>query len=429
MGILLRKAKEQLHINLDDDAPTRRKKLLNIVLILLMGTILILIGIYSIYVVLNGNYSLNMTDAAYALVMFIVTDAILLGTYIINNKVSSKPAIIITLVSIVVMTFITDSPANVVNGRSTNLFLVPIVLACLIAPPISSIVLALIITMSIAILGALIGVELNAVSITVNLLVAFIVWFLAYTLERSIRNVRQSQQNVTFYKDLFSHDINNILQNIKGTGDLINIFLQDGNMDKIQEFLSAINEQASRGASLVMNIRKIAEIEDNHVSSRSFDLIPVLQEIIQFTTSTFKRKKISIDFNPPEGSWLVDGHDILRNVFDNIIQNAIVHNEQELIAIEIRLSRELFPGDGRNAIKIEFLDNGIGIMPEIKERIFKPGMAKDRKTSGLGLGLSLVKNAITQLGGSISVTDRVEGSHENGSNFIIYLKEVKPAGG
>jgi len=327
---------------------------------------------------------------------------------------------------LVLLIFLSDSLQNVVNGRTTAVFTVPIAIAGLIAPPITSIVLAIIITASITTIGGITGIEPNDILIAVNLLVAFIVWLLAYTLERSISNARQNQQNVTFYKDIFSHDINNILQNIKGTGELITMFLQDSDMNKINELLSAINEQASRGAALVMNIRKLSEIDETRILPKIFDLIPVLQELIETTTATFKRKQVVIDFNPPDGAWLVEGHDILRNVFDNIIQNAIVHNEQDNVTIQICLSRELFPGKSHNAIKIEFLDNGIGIMPEIKDRIFQPGVARDRKSSGLGLGLSLVKNAIMQLGGMIAVTDWVEGDHEQGSNFTIYLEEASP---
>ncbi|HME51264.1 MAG TPA: HAMP domain-containing sensor histidine kinase [Candidatus Lokiarchaeia archaeon] len=429
MGTLVKKAREQLRINFNDDAPTRRKKLLNILLIVMMGALLSLILAFFVDLLVHSSSPSIINEDSLAILKFFTAVGVLLLTYIISNKVSSKPAAAIMLASLVLIIFFSDSLENIVNGRTSAVFTVPIALSSLIAPPITSIILAIIITASIAMIGGITGIEPNDILIAVNLLVAFIVWLLAYTLERSISNARQNQQNVTFYKDIFSHDINNILQNIKGTGDLINIFLQDGDMEKIKEFLSAISEQASRGASLVMNIRKLSELENARVIPRPIDVVQMLQETIQATMSTFMRKKISIDFTPPEGSWLVDGHDILRNVFENIIQNAIVHNEQDLVTIEVRLSREPFPGNDHGAIKIEFLDNGIGIMPEIKDRIFQPGMARDRKSSGLGLGLSLVKNAITQLGGIISVTDRVDGNHENGSNFIIYLKEARHADG
>jgi len=41
----------------------------------------------------------------------------------------------------------------------------------------------------------------------------------------------------------------------------------------------------------------------------------------------------------------------------------------------------------------------------------------------MGLGLSLVKNAIDSYGGEISIEDRVQGDYSQGSNFIILIPE------
>jgi signal transduction histidine kinase len=314
------------------------------------------------------------------------------------------------------------------------MFTVPIVMACLVAPPLSGIVVGLVSSIAIVVLGLSIGVQPNPFSISVNMLVAVLVWFLSFTLERAISHARRNQQNVNFYKDIFSHDINNILQNVKGTGEVIGMLLKEGDTQKALAMVGAIKEQSLRGANLVLNIRKLSEIEETMLVPRDIDIIPLMEDVVSLLRVAFPRKKVNITFTPPCHECIVIGHDLLRNVFENIIQNAIVHNEQDPANIEILLSKndraKLNKEDKNDTslVKIEFIDNGIGIPAEVKTRIFQPGFFHDRKSSGLGLGLSLVKNVVSQLGGNIVVSDKDGSNPELGSRFTISLKAAATQG-
>ncbi len=66
-------------------------------------------------------------------------------------------------------------------------------------------------------------------------------------------------------------------------------------------------------------------------------------------------------------------------------------------------------------VEVRVKDNGKGIAPEMKEKLFRPNFTT--KTSGMGLGLAIVKNIIESSGGSITYN-----TEENkGTTFIINL--------
>lgn len=91
----------------------------------------------------------------------------------------------------------------------------------------------------------------------------------------------------------------------------------------------------------------------------------------------------------------------MEQVFLNILKNAIEacrNTESPLITVKAEYYKD-------NAIKITIKDNGEGIMPEVKERIFVPFFTT--KPEGSGIGLSLCKQIITLHNGNINVESEI----------------------
>ena len=78
----------------------------------------------------------------------------------------------------------------------------------------------------------------------------------------------------------------------------------------------------------------------------------------------------------------------------------------------------------KSYLKLEFVDNGLGIPDEQKNLIFQIDEQHKNIFSRLGLGLSLVKKIINTFDGSIWVEDKVKGDYRKGSNFIILLHKA-----
>lgn len=242
-------------------------------------------------------------------------------------------------------------------------------------------------------------------------------------LEESEKRYRESYNRANFFKDIFSHDIGNILQNISSANDLINMFLKMP--DKTRELIEVttiIKEQILRGAKLVDNIQKLSQIEESENPLKKIDLCETLKDSINFIHNWVQKGNLNIRVDRFNNNIDVLANELLADVFENLLINATKYNDNSTIEILIKISKE--QKDNINYIRIDFTDNGIGIEDARKEVIFLRAYNKDKSISGLGLGLSLVKKIIETYNGQIWVENRIEGDHSKGSNFVILLQEA-----
>ena len=114
-------------------------------------------------------------------------------------------------------------------------------------------------------------------------------------------------------------------------------------------------------------------------------------------------------------------NEFIQEIFDNILINAVKYTKENEINIEVKISRKLL--NEKQYVKLEFIDNGIGIHDSIKERVFQRTYSQTNSQSGLGLGLSLVKKIIESYQGQIRVENKIKGDYSKGSNFIVLLPE------
>jgi len=242
-------------------------------------------------------------------------------------------------------------------------------------------------------------------------------------LEASEIKFREAYNRIDFYKDIFSHDINNIFQNIHSSVELIDLFTEQSiNMEKNDELLDIIREQIKRGTNLVSNIRRLSEIENKDLALQKREIIIVLKDVIDALIKVYKKREINVRIQNEPKEVYIKANELLPVIFENILINAVRHNQNSLVQILIKFSRVV--KDGINFIKLEFIDNGIGILPEMKEIIFQRGQVVEKKKKiGLGLGLTLVKKIIGNYNGQIWVEDKVAGDYSKGSNFIIIFQE------
>jgi len=187
--------------------------------------------------------------------------------------------------------------------------------------------------------------------------------------------------------------------------------------------LGIIREQIKRGTNLISNVRRLSEIEDSALTLQKYEIVKVLNEVIDSLVQVYKKREINVQIQNEQKEVYVKANELITDVFENLLINAIRHNQNSLVEILIKFSRVV--KNGVNCIKLEFIDNGIGILPEMKEKIFQRGQIEKKDSIGLGLGLTLVKKIIRIYDGQIWVEDKVSGDHSKGSNFIVILQEEK----
>lgn len=233
---------------------------------------------------------------------------------------------------------------------------------------------------------------------------------------------RKAYDRINFYKDLFAHDINNIFQNILSSVDLISMNLDNpAKIETLKEYLTIIKDQINRGARLVSNVRKISEIDEIDIKLFSTEVIEILKEVKEYILKSFHNKNISIQIESEFKLFYVKANEFLSDVFENLLINAISYNDKESVIILIKASKRVI--DNKGFLRLEFSDNGMGIPNELKVKIFQKKETQKR-TKGLGLGLTLVKKVIQLYQGEIWVENRIKGDYTQGSNFIILLPEA-----
>ncbi|MHA1489050.1 MAG: response regulator [Promethearchaeota archaeon] len=227
-----------------------------------------------------------------------------------------------------------------------------------------------------------------------------------------------------FYKELIVHEMNNILQNILSSTELCSMYLDNPkNLQQLEEFMNIIRDQILKGEKLISNARGLSKLEESKTSIRPINMYKVLKSSISFVKHAYQYNNIYIRIKPPNKKLFISANELLQDVFENILINAIKYNDNHSVECLIRITK--MKKKGKKYAKIEFMDNGIGIIDSKKEKIFKGGYRKDNSISGMGLGLSLVKKIIETYNGQIWVEDKVKGNYSKGCNFVLLIPEVE----
>ncbi|MFX1346738.1 MAG: PAS domain S-box protein [Promethearchaeota archaeon] len=243
-------------------------------------------------------------------------------------------------------------------------------------------------------------------------------------LRLSEKNYKEAYDRGNFYKDLFAHDINNILQVINSSAELITYQLGESEKSKeIESISDIIKKQVNRGSKLISNVRTLSELEEKEIVTHKVEIGSILRNSITFVEKAYEERKVEISLSPINGKYFTYANELLQDVFENVLINGIKYNENSNVEILITVSKHKI---GKNKyFKLEFVDNGIGVADNRKEVIFMSGNRAFKGSKGMGLGLSLVNKILQIFKGKIWVEDKVKGDHTKGSKFVILLPEVK----
>ncbi len=234
---------------------------------------------------------------------------------------------------------------------------------------------------------------------------------------------KSAYDKAEFYKDIFTHDINNILSNIKSSIELSAMYLKDPNrMTDVEELYEVIRSQFTKGSLLVSNIRKLSQIEESVSLVKPVEISKVLKKEIDFIINSYQTRDVKIRTRGLEKETFVFANDLLIDLFNNLLNNSIKYNEKQVVEIEVKMSKE--KKNNKYYVKLEFLDNGIGISNKRKKTLFDKDYVKDISTKGLGIGLTLVKKIMDSYKGKIWVEDRIKGDYKQGSIFTILIPET-----
>ena len=208
-----------------------------------------------------------------------------------------------------------------------------------------------------------------------------------------------------------SHELNNPLAAVTTHVELLEkkcIYSKE-----TSQFFGVISRNLEKMKKMLHELTRFAE--DRIPAPQTVSLRSVLGECIEEMREYLDAHRVEIvrNFSDFDDSIETDPR-LLRQAIANLITNAVAAMEKEPRRIVI--SCEPAGQDGRAAI-VRLRDNGIGISPEIRDRIFEPFFSARKGARGTGLGLAIVKKIVRTHRGSISF-DSTPGE---GTTFSITL--------
>ncbi|MFN3562647.1 MAG: tetratricopeptide repeat protein [Chloroherpetonaceae bacterium] len=220
-----------------------------------------------------------------------------------------------------------------------------------------------------------------------------------------------------------AHDLKNPLQSIMGFAHLIK---EENIPSNVKPFVDMIHKGAERMLTLINNLledAKFAETATFELKIQTLNLTTLVKSLIEETFEVLAKKKSqTILFESAQDCFVQGDADMLKQVFENLISNAIKYSpRQKLITVSIGCTTINNPSK-REVVRVSVKDEGQGLSKDDMEKLFERFQRLSAKPTGgessTGLGLSIVKKLVELHGGKIWAES--EGK-DKGATFIVEL--------
>ncbi len=247
-------------------------------------------------------------------------------------------------------------------------------------------------------------------------------------IEDALLRAENASKAKTAFLSNMSHDIRTPMNAIIGFTSLASAHI--GEPELVQDYLEKISASSSHLLSLINDVLDMSRIESGriHLNETECSLKEVLQELENMLTPDLnsRHQNFSVD-----ATALVDGDVIcdklrLNQILMNLLGNAMKFTDPGG-SISIWVTEKPDEREGWAAYEFHVKDTGIGISEEFQKRIFDP-FERERSSTvsgiqGTGLGMTITKNLVELMGGSIAVASK----KGEGAEFTVRIPMKKDA--
>jgi two-component system phosphate regulon sensor histidine kinase PhoR len=191
---------------------------------------------------------------------------------------------------------------------------------------------------------------------------------------------------------------------------------------EVERHLKVTAGETRRLSDLIEDLLMLARADAHElkVTNRSFDVAPIVDQVVQ-SMAPLARQQRRVTLKEEQaaaGLWAVADPDRLAQVLSNLVRNAINYTPEGGV-VSVRAESA-----GTERVEIAVADTGVGMEPDdlahVFERFYRADSSRARNSGGFGLGLSIAKELIEAMGGTISATSEPG----LGSTFRISLQKA-----
>ncbi len=228
-----------------------------------------------------------------------------------------------------------------------------------------------------------------------------------------LTDIEQKIQIDEMRKDFLSnvtHELKTPIALIQGYAEGLKDNINDDEESR-EFYCEVIIDEAHKMNVMVKKLLSLNQIEfgNNQVNITRFDIVELIQSVLNSTEILFRQKQVKLIFDYKEPIYVWSDEYMIEEVVTNYISNALNHVDGAKI-IEIMLIEK------ENSIRVAVFNTGKNIPEEDIDNIwikfYKVDKARTREYGGNGIGLSIVKAIMTSLNQSFGVKN-----HKSGVEF------------
>ncbi len=233
--------------------------------------------------------------------------------------------------------------------------------------------------------------------------------------KKAQEDLRRSNQELEDFAYVASHDLKAPLRHLSLSANFLLRNYTDLLDDKGKELLGIVRKSSERMFEMIDSLLAYSSVGRQDVEMSRISLEEVVRDVIEGVRSQIERSGAEIDIGSLPN---ISGNKALMiQLFQNLMENAIKYRHKDVAPkIKVSAARE------GKFWKVSVADNGIGIDPQYKEKIFNifQRLHGESEYDGTGIGLAICQRIAEFHGGSISLDETYSG----GSRFVIALPAV-----